>query len=67
MPSTVIKRVQYFPEEENLQIEFVTGRIYVYKKVPKEEYASMMNAFAKGIYFNNHIKDKYQFEKVDAP
>jgi len=63
MPSTVIRKFEYLPETQTLRIEFVTGKIYLYKKVPEAVYLEMKNSFAKGIYFNQHIKDKYAWER----
>ena len=60
MPSTVIRRFEHFPERRELLVEFVTGRRYVYFDVPDETAAAMRAAFAKGRYFNAHIRDRYR-------
>jgi hypothetical protein len=65
MPSTVIKKFEYLQEEGALRVEFATGKIYLYKHVPEEVYLSMKSSFAKGIFFNDHIKDKFEFEKLN--
>ena len=59
MPSTVIRRFDYVPERRELIVEFVTGRRYAYLDVPQAEAAAMRAAFAKGRYFNAHIRDRY--------
>ena len=64
MPSTVIRRFDYSPERGELTVEFVTGRRYVYLDVPEEEARSMRSAFAKGRYFNSHIRDRYRFREL---
>ena len=64
MPSTVILRADHIPETNTLRITFVTGTVYDYKAVPPEVYHAMITSGAKGIYFNQHIKGKYEFEKV---
>ncbi len=64
MPSTVISSYKYDPENQILQIRFVSGILYNYKDVPEELYEAMKKAFSKGVFFNEHIKDKYEFEKV---
>jgi hypothetical protein len=66
MPSTVIRRFNYRPETQELAIEFVTGRIYVYSAVPQAEAQAMRVAFAKGVYFNKHIRDRYACREVNA-
>ncbi|MBA3512339.1 KTSC domain-containing protein [Sphingomonas sp.] len=64
MPSTVIRRFDYSPERRELMVEFVTGRRYVYLDVPEEEARAMRGAFAKGRYFNAHIRDHYRFREL---
>jgi len=72
MPSTVIRRFVYDPAARELWIEFVTGRRYVYKEVPETVAEALRSAFAKGIYFNSRIRDKFKSRDVsradaDAP
>jgi hypothetical protein len=64
MPSTVIRRFTYSPESEELTVEFVTGRRYVYSAVPEQEAQKMREAFAKGVYFNKHIRDRYAYREL---
>ncbi len=64
MPSTVIRSFDYSFERRELTVEFVTGRRYVYLDVPEEEAQSMRAAFAKGRYFNTHIRDRYRFREL---
>ncbi len=64
MPSAVIANISYNAESETLQIIFVSGMIYHYKKVPEEIYYALKTSGAKGIYLNQHIKGKYDFEKI---
>ena len=61
MPSTVIRRFVYDPAERELWIEFVTGRRYVYEEVPQSVADAMRSAFAKGVYFNTRIRDRFKF------
>ena len=59
MPSTVIRRFEYRPESRELEVLFVTGRRYLYADVPAEEAEAFRSAFAKGVYFNRNIRDRY--------
>ena len=59
MPSTVIKSFAYAPDSRELTVEFVSGRRYVYSEVPEETAAAMRSAFAKGVYFNRFIRDRF--------
>jgi hypothetical protein len=64
MPSTVIASMNYDPDTQILSVTYVSGSVYNYKNVPKEEYELMRTSGAKGIYLNKNIKGKYAFEKV---
>jgi hypothetical protein len=64
MPSTVISSFIYIPEENILRITFVTGTVYDYLDVTVETYEAMKASFAKGIFFNENIKGKFECVKV---
>jgi hypothetical protein len=64
MPSTVIRRFVYDETESNLWVEFTTGRRYVYSGVPHEVGEALRSAFAKGVYFNSRIRDKFPHREV---
>jgi hypothetical protein len=64
MPSTVIRRFVYDETEQNLWVEFTTGRRYVYSEVPHEVAEALRSAFAKGVYFNTRIRDKFPHREV---
>jgi len=65
MPSTVIASMKYDHETQTLSVTYVSGSVYNYRNVPREEYELMKTSGAKGIYLNKNIKGKYRFEKVD--
>jgi hypothetical protein len=64
MPSTVISRFVYDQSERELWVEFTTGRRYVYSNVPEEVAGALRSAFAKGVYFNTRIRDKFPHREV---
>ena len=64
MPSTVIRRYAYDQSAEELWVEFVTGRRYVYSGVPPHVAAALGSAFAKGVYFNTRIRDRFPHREV---
>jgi hypothetical protein len=64
MPSTVIRRFVYDEMEQNLWVEFTTGRRYVYFGVPREVADAFRGAFAKGVYFNTRIRDCFPYREV---
>jgi hypothetical protein len=65
MPSTVIRRFVYDADREELWIEFVTGRRYVYEEVPESVATALRSAFAKGVYFNSRIRDRFRCREVN--
>jgi lysyl-tRNA synthetase class 2 len=64
MPSHVITRFVYDPAERELWVEFTTGRKYVYSGVPEEVANALRSAFAKGVYFNSRIRDRFAHREV---
>jgi hypothetical protein len=64
MPSTVIRRFVYDQSEGELWVELTTGRRYVYSGVPAEVAQTFRSAFAKGVYFNTRIRDRYPYREV---
>lgn len=64
MPSSVIAHFQYDKSSKDLIITFVTGMVYRYLEVPEKVYKLLRASVSKGKYFNYHIKDKFQFEKL---
>jgi hypothetical protein len=65
MPSSVIQSYQHDAEKNILTITFVSGAVYNYLNVPEEVYLKMKARISKGIFFNQHIKDKYECVKVE--
>jgi len=64
MPSSVIAAMHYDPGKEVLRVIYVSGSIYDYKDVPEKIYRAMKGSGSKGAYLNQHIKGKYEFEKI---
>jgi hypothetical protein len=64
MPSTVIRRFLYSPDDRKLWVEFTTGRRYVYSDVPEEVADAFRTAFSKGTYFNSRIRDNFEYREV---
>lgn len=64
MPSTVIRRFAYDPDSRELWVEFVSGRRYVYEEVPDSVAGAFCSAFAKGVYFNTRIRDRFRYREA---
>ncbi len=65
MPSSVIKFFSYDAATATLKILFVTDMIYLYQNVPERVYKMLKASGSKGRYFNRHIKDKFEFQKLE--
>ena len=61
MPSSVIRRFWYDPAHHKMDVLFVSGKRYRYHDVPEETYQSMKRAFSEGEFFNDHIRDRFEF------
>ena len=65
MPSTSIRRSEYDPDTRTLSVWFVaSGKRYDFEDVPNEIYAAFRNAFAKGRFFNDHIRNHFRHHLV---
>jgi lysyl-tRNA synthetase class 2 len=64
MPSTVIRRFDYDPRAQALDVEFVSGRRYRYAGVPENVAAAFREAFSKGRFFNARIRDRFACEEL---
>jgi hypothetical protein len=65
MPSTSIRKTKYDPGTRVLSVWFVTsGKRYDYEAVPPETYAAFREASSKGRFFNEHIRDRFQYRLV---
>jgi len=47
-----------------LTIEFRSGGVYEYFRVPQSEYAALMRASSHGKYFHAHIKGRYSYRRI---
>ena len=67
MPSAVIRTFEYDPATQRLSVEFQSGRRYAYLDVPELIYRDMKRAFSKGDYFNAHIREHLELERLQPP
>jgi hypothetical protein len=67
MPSHVISSYAYDANARSLSVTFVSGRCYRYDGVPPDEAEAMHAAFAKGVFFNRRIRDRYPATPLEFP
>ena len=65
MPSSVIRSFDYDPASRALDVEFVSGRRYRYVAVPQDVAQAFRAAFAKGRFFNAHIRDNFESHELE--
>ena len=61
--SSLIRAVAH-NKENDLFIEFKTGREYIYHEVPRDEFEALISADSVGKYFLEEIKDDYDFTNL---
>lgn len=63
--SSNLKSIGYDQSSNILEIEFLSGGVYQYFKVPSQIYLGLMNATSKGNYFHANIKEKYKYNRIN--
>ena len=66
MPSTAIEAIGYDGATAELSVTFVSGKTYRYFRVPRGIYLRFRRAASKGTFFNDHIRDRYDFALTGA-
>jgi hypothetical protein len=65
MPSTSIRKTDYDAKTRTLSVWFVaSGKRYDYENVPPEINAAFRQAFSKGRFFNDFIRNRFKFREV---
>jgi YD repeat-containing protein len=59
--STAITRIDYDALSRRLAVTFVTGKTYAYFGVPRGVYDDFLRASSMGAFFNEQIRDRYDF------
>lgn len=67
LESSMLKEARYIPSENALLLTFHNGSVYAYIDVPRSEYVGLINAWSHGTYFNQHIKPRFNFRKINIP
>jgi hypothetical protein len=62
--SSVIAAVGYDRATEVLEVEFHSGKVYIYLDVPPEEHRALLAADSIGRYFNQEIRTSYSTARI---
>lgn len=57
--SSNIRQIGYDSATQDLYVEWIEGRTYVYSGVPEVTHQELMDAASKGSYINREIKPNY--------
>jgi hypothetical protein len=66
MPSAAIRNFAYDRASATLDVTFVAGRRYRYFMVPAYVAEGFSEAFSKGRYFNDRVRDRFPFEELSV-
>ena len=64
MPSTVIESFYYDQGSQTLRVNFLSGNVYDYHKVPEKVFLKMKGYKSKGTFLNRFVKGNYEYTKV---
>ena len=70
LASRTLVSVIYDADRRQLEVEFRSGRRYLYFQVPPHCYQELLHAPSKGGYFNRSIRKRFAFQdlsRADAP
>lgn len=62
--STSLASIGYDRATKLLEIEFRSGAVYRYLAVPEAVHRAFMTADSKGRYFAQHVRGRYDFQRV---
>jgi lysyl-tRNA synthetase class 2 len=65
--SDAISDIRYDESRSKLFVRFHDGDEYVYVGVPGEVHRSFLDADSKGQFFAYEIRDRFPFNKLEAP
>lgn len=62
--STNLESAGFDSNTNILEVEFKNGSLYQYLGVPEYVFQELITASSVGVYFNQNIKNSYEFQKV---
>ena len=64
--SRTLASATYDADRYQLELEFHSGRRYLYFQVPPRCYQELLQAESKGSYFNRTIRNRFPFRDLSA-
>jgi hypothetical protein len=63
--SSALASVGYDTRKRQLEVEFTSGRVYVYFDFPVSEYENLLAAESLGRYFGDHVRNAgYRYAQI---
>ncbi len=62
--STTLRSAGHDVQSAVLELQFCNGAVYHYFLVPTRVYQDLLGARSKGAYFNQNIRGKYTYQRV---
>jgi hypothetical protein len=62
--STTLRSAGHDARSAVLELQFRNGAVYRYWLVPQRVYRDLLGARSKGGYFNQHIRGRYRYQRV---
>jgi hypothetical protein len=63
--SSALKSAEYNKQTGKLKIVFKRGTVYEYDEVEKKTFYNLINSSSSGAYFVKHIRNDYNFVKLN--
>ena len=67
LSSATLASAGYDLDRCQLELEFHSGKRYLYFQVPRHCYEELLQAESKGGYFNRNIRNRFAFQDLSAP
>ena len=67
LQSKTLASALYHPRRRQLELEFCSGKRYIYFQVPRQRYQELLRADSKGRYFNRNIRNCFPFQDLSTP
>lgn len=62
--SSNVRKIGYDEKTKTAYVQFLSGSIYSYKDVPREQFESLKKAASVGSYFYRNFRNKYESKKI---
>jgi hypothetical protein len=65
--SSTLRSAGHDAQSAILELQFRNGAVYLYGLVPRSVYRDLLGSPSQGAYFNQNIRGKYPYQRVQRP